>query len=68
MKFGKMTKGKLVISIASVVLALMIPLICNMLGSGAYLLNVIDYVFVYIIAIHRKAMHNKMPHPDSLHP
>lgn len=50
MKFGKMTKGNLIISAASAVLALLIPLICNLFGSGAYLLNVVDYVFVYIIA------------------
>ena len=50
MKFGNMTKGKLVAGIISTVLVLLIPLICNLLGSGAYLLNVINYVFVYIIA------------------
>lgn len=50
MKFGNMTKGKLAVSIASAVFALLIPLICGMFSSGVYLLNVINYVFVYIIA------------------
>ncbi len=50
MKFGKMTKGKLALSIASCILALVIPLLCNLFDSGAYLLNVVNYVFVYVIA------------------
>ena len=50
MKFGNMTKGKLAASIVSAVFALLIPLLCGMFGSGVYLLNVINYVFVYIIA------------------
>lgn len=50
MKFGKMTKGKLALSIASCILTLVIPLLCNLFDSGAYLLNVVNYVFVYVIA------------------
>ena len=50
MKFGNMTKGKLAACIASGVLVLLIPTLCNLFGSGVYLLNVINYVFVYIIA------------------
>ena len=50
MKFGKMTKGKLALGVGAVVFALLIPLLCGLFGSGVYLLNVINYIFVYIIA------------------
>ena len=50
MKFGKMTKFKLIAGALSTVLVALIPLLCGLFDSGAYLLNVINYVFVYIIA------------------
>lgn len=50
MKFGNMTKKKLFICIVSAIVIALIPLICNMFASGSYLLNVINYIFVYIIA------------------
>lgn len=50
MRFGNMTKSKLIGSGISTVVIALIPLICNFFGSGIYLLNVINYIFVYIIA------------------
>lgn len=50
MRFGNMTKGKLISSGVSMAVIALIPLICNIFSSGIYLLNVINYIFVYIIA------------------
>jgi len=50
MRFGKMTKNKLAVGIVSAVLVFLLPLLFNLLSSGAYYLNVVNYIFVYIIA------------------
>lgn len=50
MLYRTIDKKKLGISIVVALLILMIPVFCNLFSSGIYLLNVINYIFVYIIA------------------
>lgn len=50
MRFGILMNKKRLISIAALVFLMLIPVVCGLFGSGIYLLNVINYIFVYIIA------------------
>lgn len=50
MKYGVLMNRKRMISIVALVLTMLIPVFCSLFGSGIYLLNVINYIFVYIIA------------------
>ena len=50
MKIGTWMNKKRLIGIAALVALLLIPVFCGLFGSGIYLLNVINYIFVYIIA------------------
>ena len=50
MKFGNMKKNKLISGGVVTILLLLVPLVFNMMGGAGYLLNVVNYVFVYIIA------------------
>lgn len=50
MKFGKIAKGKLALGAVAAAVVLLIPVFCGFFGSGVYLLNVINYIFVYVIA------------------
>lgn len=50
MMFGRMSKSMKIISIAAFAFVMLIPMACSMFGSGIYLLNVINYLFVYVIA------------------
>ena len=50
MKFGTMNKSKLILSAVLAAVLALIPVLCNLFSSGIYLLNVINYIFVYVIA------------------
>lgn len=50
MNFINMKKKKCILGATLAVILLLIPLICRVFNSGIYLLNVVNYIFVYIIA------------------